>query len=149
MTWSEVMGVLNHFLNRLKKKEQLLHQKRHKNGNWVSVKVNLTLKHKHFRTHPEFTVPDTVKLYTKGAGNCISRNETVRLCETGHFPMLAWLNCLLNGSDLECGCTQCDWNLAVQIVALLPLLFLFFPLVFLLLNHLSLMWDAYAFLNMV
>ena len=65
----------------------------------------------------------------------------VRLCETGHFPMLARLNYLLNGSDLECGCTQCDWNLAVQIVALLPLLFLFFPLVFLLLNHLSL-WDV-------
>ena len=71
------MGVLNHFLNRRKKKEQLLHQKRHKNENRVTVKVNLTLKHKHFRTHPEFTVPDTVNLYTKGAGNCISRNETV------------------------------------------------------------------------
>ncbi len=33
------------------------------------------------------------------------------------------------------------WNPAVQIMALLPLLFLFLPLIFLLLNHLSL-WDV-------
>ena len=42
-----------------------------------NVKVNLTLKHKHFRKHPEINVPDTLKLYTKGAGTCISRQETV------------------------------------------------------------------------
>ena len=48
----------------------------HKDENRVNVKVNLTLKQKHFRKYPQLTVGDKVKIYTKGAGNYISRKET-------------------------------------------------------------------------
>ena len=47
----------------------------HKNENRVNVKVNLTLKQKHFRKYPQLT-GDKVKIYTTGAGNYISRKET-------------------------------------------------------------------------
>ena len=48
----------------------------HKDENRVNVKVNLTLKQKHFRKYPQLTVGDKVKICTKGAGNYISRKET-------------------------------------------------------------------------
>ena len=48
----------------------------HKDENRMNVKVNLTLKQKHFRKYPQLTVGDKVKIYTKGAGNYISRKET-------------------------------------------------------------------------
>ena len=48
----------------------------HKDENRVNVKVNLTLKQKHFRKYPQLSVGDKVKIYTKGAGNHISRKET-------------------------------------------------------------------------
>ena len=48
----------------------------HKDENRVNVKVNLTLKQKHFRKYPQLSVGDKVKTYTKGAGNYISRKET-------------------------------------------------------------------------
>ena len=48
----------------------------HKDEKRVNVKVNLTLKQKHFRKYPQLTVGDKVKIYTKGAGNYISRKET-------------------------------------------------------------------------
>ena len=48
----------------------------HKDENRVNVKVNLTLKQKHFRKYPQLSVGDKVKIYTKGAGNYISRKET-------------------------------------------------------------------------
>ena len=48
----------------------------HKDENRINVKVNLTLKQKHFRKYPQLTVGDKVKTYTKGAGNYISRKET-------------------------------------------------------------------------
>ena len=48
----------------------------HKDENRVNVKVNLTLKQKHFRKYPQLTVGDKVNIYTKGAGNYISRKET-------------------------------------------------------------------------
>ena len=48
----------------------------HKVENRVNVKVDLTLKQKHFRKYPQLTVGDKVKIYTKGAGNYISRKET-------------------------------------------------------------------------
>ena len=48
----------------------------HTDENRVNVKVNLTLKQKHFRKYPQLTVGDKVKIYTKGAGNYISRKET-------------------------------------------------------------------------
>ena len=48
----------------------------HKDENRVNVKVNLTLKRKHFRKYPQLSVGDKVKIYTKGAGNYISRKET-------------------------------------------------------------------------
>ena len=48
----------------------------HKDENRVNVKINLTLKQKHFRKYPQLTVGDKVKIYTKGAGNYISRKET-------------------------------------------------------------------------
>ena len=48
----------------------------HKDENRVNVKVNLTLKQKHFRKYLQLTVGDKVKIYTKGAGNYISRKET-------------------------------------------------------------------------
>ena len=48
----------------------------HKDENRVNVKVNLTLKQKHFRKYPQLSVGDRVKIYTKGAGNYISRKET-------------------------------------------------------------------------
>ena len=38
--------------------------------------MNLTLKQKHFRKYPQLSVGDKVKIYTKGAGNYISRKET-------------------------------------------------------------------------
>ena len=41
----------------------------HKNKNRVNVKVNLTLKQKHFRKYPQLTVGDKVKIYSKGADN--------------------------------------------------------------------------------
>ena len=41
----------------------------HKDENRVNVKVNLTLKQKHFRKYPQLTVGDKVKIYTKGVGN--------------------------------------------------------------------------------
>ena len=49
----------------------------HQDENRISVKVNLTLKQKHFRKYPQLTVGDKIKIYTKGAGNYISREETV------------------------------------------------------------------------
>ena len=49
----------------------------HKDENRVKVKVNLTLKQKHFRKYPQLQVGDLVKIYTKGAGNYTSRKETV------------------------------------------------------------------------
>ena len=49
----------------------------HKDENRVKVKVNLTLKQKHFRRYPQLQVGDLVKIYTKGAGNYTSRKETV------------------------------------------------------------------------
>ena len=48
-----------------------------KDENRVNVKVNLTLKQKHFRKYPHLNVGDKVKVYTKGAGNYIARRETV------------------------------------------------------------------------
>ena len=39
--------------------------------------MNLTLKQKHFRKYPQLTFGDKVNIYTKGAGNYISRKETV------------------------------------------------------------------------
>ena len=48
----------------------------HKDEHRVNVKVNLTLKQKHFRKYPQLSVGDKVKTYTKGAGNYISRKET-------------------------------------------------------------------------
>ena len=39
--------------------------------------MNLTLKQKHFRKYPQLTFGDKVDTYTKGAGNYISRKETV------------------------------------------------------------------------
>ena len=53
----------------------------HKDENRVNVKVNLTLKQKHFRKYPQLSVGDKVKIYTKGAGNYISRKETSRLVQ--------------------------------------------------------------------
>ena len=47
----------------------------HKDENRVNVKVNLTLKQKHFRKYPQLNVGDKVKIYTKGAGNYISRKK--------------------------------------------------------------------------
>ena len=41
----------------------------HKDENRVNVKVNLTLKQKHFRKYPQLTVGDKVKIYMKGGGN--------------------------------------------------------------------------------
>ena len=38
--------------------------------------MNLTLKQKHFRKYPQLNVGVKVKIYTKGAGNYISRKET-------------------------------------------------------------------------
>ena len=49
----------------------------HKDESKDNVKVNLTFKDKHSRKHLQLNVPDRVKMYTKGAGNCISRKETV------------------------------------------------------------------------
>ena len=40
----------------------------HKDENRVNVKVNLTLKQKHFRKYPQLSVGDKVKIYTKGGG---------------------------------------------------------------------------------
>ena len=37
----------------------------HKDENRVNVKVNLTLKQKHFRKYPQLTVGDKVKIYMK------------------------------------------------------------------------------------
>ena len=94
-------------------------------GSWVLIRNLQSIRRSDFASHTRPTPFEDVEELK--AGFIV---WAARLCETGHFPVLAWLNYLLNGSDLECGCTQCDWNLAVQIVALLPLLFLFFPLVF-------------------
>ena len=43
----------------------------------MNAKVNLTLKQKHFRKYPQLTFGDKVNICTKGAGNYISRKETV------------------------------------------------------------------------
>ena len=48
----------------------------HKDENRVNVKVNLTLKQKHFRKYLQLSVGDKVKIYTNGAGNYISRKKT-------------------------------------------------------------------------
>ena len=39
--------------------------------------MSLALKQKHFRKYPQLTFGDKVNIYTKGAGNYISRKETV------------------------------------------------------------------------
>ena len=49
----------------------------HKDENRGNVKVNPTLKQKHFRKYPQLNVGDQAKTYMKGAGNFSSRKETV------------------------------------------------------------------------
>ena len=46
----------------------------HKDENRANVKVNLTLKQKHFRKYPQLNVGDKVKFFS---GNYSSRKETV------------------------------------------------------------------------
>ena len=59
------------YTNQRSKKNNTIHSSNgakpveaHKDENRVNVKVNLTLKQKHFRKYPQLTAGDKVKIYT-------------------------------------------------------------------------------------
>ena len=48
----------------------------HDDKNHMNVRVNLTRREKNTRKYPEAGVNDTVKIFSKGGGNYVSRKET-------------------------------------------------------------------------
>ena len=76
--WTELLiPTLNKYNNTIHSSTGKKPIEAHKDENRIKVKVNLTLKQKHFRKYPQLSVSDKVKIYTKGKGNYTSRKETV------------------------------------------------------------------------
>ena len=68
---------LNKYNSREHSSTKMSPNEAHKDTNNLKVRVNLTLRENNKRKYPELNEGDTVKTFTKGAGNYTSRKETM------------------------------------------------------------------------